>query len=135
MPSEDFMEKINKNLDRDILKEMRPPKRIRQNSKPLMNKLECDWAKVLHERYIQFGVPVFAQSIRFMLANGVWYKPDFVVFGETGMMAFECKGNKGKNIDRGKLVLKLAAHQYAPRVKFTLCWKVDGQWQEQVVLP
>ncbi len=117
----------------EAIKSGKPPTRIRQSTKPLMNELEKEWAFVLHERYGQFGLPVFPQSIRFMLANGVWYKPDFVVFGETGMMAFECKGPH--SFRGGMENLKIAANKYAPRVKFALCWKVDGQWQEQTVLP
>ncbi len=111
-----------------------PPKRIRQSTKPLMNRLEGEWALVLHERYGQFGFPVFPQSIRFKLGNGIWYKPDFVVFGEQGIIMFECKGPHA--FRGGKENLKVAAHHYnSKHIHWHLVWKQDGKWQEQVVLP
>lgn len=108
-------------------------KRIRQSSKPLLNKLEQEYSLVLFDRYGQFGMMVLPQSIRFKLGNGIWYKPDFVVLGETGIMAFEVKGpfaHRG-----GFENLKVAAHQYGKRIKWTLVWKEQGQWKEQIVLP
>lgn len=98
-----------------------------------MNKLEAEWAAVLDERYGQFGFPVLPQAIRFMLGNGIWYKPDFVVFGETGMMAFECKG---PHTHRGGFEnLKVAAHKYGQRIVWMLVWKDNGEWREQRILP
>lgn len=112
----------------------KPPKRIRQSSKPLMNKLESEWLEVLKTR---FRI-VTTQSLRFMLGNGIWYKPDFVAW-PTGlesqdlrMRAFEVKGPRA--FRGGFENLKVAAHQY-PQIKWTLVWKQDGQWKEQVVLP
>jgi hypothetical protein len=78
---------------------------------------------------------IFPQSIRLMLANGSWYKADFFVFAPSGIYAYECKGPKeGKNVARGLLALKCAAHKY-PKIQFMLVWKQDGKWQEQIVLP
>jgi hypothetical protein len=112
----------------------KPPKRIRQSTKPLMNKLEQDWFEVLRCRW-SIVVP---QGMRFMLANGVWYKPDFIAFPcglesqSTALRAYECKGPHA--FRGGKENLKLAAHKY-PYIVWTLVWKHDGKWQEQRIYP
>lgn len=109
----------------------KPPKRIRQSSKPLMNKLEQEWHGILSDRP---GYVVLAQSIRFMLGNGIWYKPDFVVLGEAGIMAYEVKG---PHAFRGGFEnLKVAAHIYQRNIWWWLVWKDDrDHWQEQRILP
>src|SRR5881394_3149787 len=56
----------------------KPPKRIRQSTRPLMNKLEQEWLAKL--RIFWPELIFHAQSIRFMLGNGIFYKPDFVCF-------------------------------------------------------
>jgi hypothetical protein len=111
-----------------------PPKRIRQDSRPLMNKLEQEWYSVLRVRH----KIVCAQSIRFKLGNGIWYKPDFLAWPvgfesqDARMRAFEVKG---PHAFRGGFEnLKVVAHQY-PQIKWTLVWKDNGQWKEQTVLP
>lgn len=111
-----------------------PPKRIRQNTNPLMNKLEQEWFEVIKCRF-RIIVP---QGLRFMLGNGAWYKPDFICW-PTGlesedirMRAFEVKG---PHVFRGGFEnLKVAATKY-PQIKWTLVWKQDGKWQEQTVFP
>lgn len=110
------------------------PKRIKQCSKPLLNALESEWLGVLALRH----KIIACQSLRFMLANGLWYKPDFVAWPvglesqDTRMRAFEVKG---PHAFRGGFEnLKMAAHKY-PQIKWTLAWKEDGQWCEQQVLP
>lgn len=113
----------------------KPAKRIRQSSKPLMNKLEEQWFEVLKRR---FGI-VLPQSIRFMLGRGVWYKPDFVCWPvgfdsqDPRMRVWECKG---PHAFRGGFEnLKVAAHKY-PHIQWNLVWKNEvGQWCEQTVLP
>jgi hypothetical protein len=103
-------------------------KRIRQSSKPELNKLEAEWFSRLP---LLSGVR--PQSIKFKLARNVFYKPDF--FSIAQLTAWEVKGLKGKNIDRGKLALKVAATAW-PEIKFILVWKdAEGVWQEQHVLP
>ncbi len=109
-------------------------KRIRQSTKPLMNKLESEFFEVL--KY-SFKI-IEPQSVRLMLGRGIWYKPDFIAWPcglesqDTRMRAFECKGPH--SFRGGMENLKVAAHKY-PQVKFTLVWKQDGKWQEQTVLP
>lgn len=110
------------------------PKRIRQSSKPLMNKLEGEFYNSIKSRF-EFVCP---QAMRFMLGNGIWYKPDFICFPvgfdsqDTRMRAFEVKG---PHAFRGGFEnLKVAAHNYVSII-WILAWKEDGQWKEQRVLP
>lgn len=108
----------------------KPAKRIRQSSKPVLNKLEQEWFEWLLRCYST--EIVFPQAIRFKLGNGIWYKPDFVTFGPLGVCAFEVKGpfsHRG-----GFENLKVAASKYT-KITWTLVWKEQGQWKEQIVLP
>jgi hypothetical protein len=117
-------------------------KRIRQDSKPLLNKLEQEFYDRLtgilslnNDKTL-----VRAQAKRYKIGNGVWYKPDFTASWWT------CKGEeidttetawevKGPFAYRGGLeALKTAAHQW-PEVAFYLVWKENGEWKEQRVLP
>lgn len=108
-----------------------PKKRIRQSTKPLLNKLEAEWFNVLTSRYSYHrSNPTLCQSVRFKLGNGIWYKPDFFV--PFIPEAFEVKG---PHAFRGGLEnLKVAAHQY-PMIRWMLVWKENGEWKEQEVLP
>jgi hypothetical protein len=107
-------------------------KRIRQDSKPLMNKLEQEYYDIVLACSTS---PVAIQSIRFKLANGVWYKPDFFVPDGTAYETPLAIEVKGPHAFRGGFEnLKLAAHQY-PWIKWVLVWKDNGVWQEQTVLP
>ena len=106
---------------------LKKKKRIRQSTAPEMNKLESEWFHHIHH------LGARPQAIKLKLARSVFYKPDF--FSARALTAWEVKGLKGKNIDRGKLALKVAATAW-PEIKFILVWKnADGQWQEQHVLP
>lgn len=105
-------------------------KRIRQSSKPLLNKLETEWYHILKSTYPE-DCPVFAQAMRFRLGNGIWYKPDFIVWG-AHVYAYEVKG---KHAFRGGFEnLKVAASIYK-QIKWYLVWKENGRWQEQEILP
>lgn len=115
-------------------------KRIRQNPKPLMNKLESEWFSILNSQFPNFPRPR-AQAKKYRLANGAWYRPDITASQWPMPMlpatetAWECKGPKEmKNIARGILTLKFAAAAW-PEVRFVLVWKEDGAWKEQDVLP
>lgn len=109
-------------------------KRIRQSSKPEMNALEREF----HLRLIpsKNDCDITVQSMRFKLGNGVWYKPDFVVFPKRledfRPVAYEVKG---PHAFRGGLEnLKVAAHAY-PMIEWALVWKEGGVWMEQIVMP
>ena len=119
-----------------ILPQQANGKRIRQSEKPLMNKLEQAWFSQLSMFSFE-GERVNglrAQAIKFKIGGNAFYKPDMTGWRGGRLTAWECKGIAVKNIDRGKLALKVAAHQW-PEVDFWLVWKQDGQWQQQRILP
>lgn len=106
-----------------------PPRRIRQSSKPLMNKLERAffdfWTHTLDKK-------LYPQAMRFKLANGLWYKPDFICFLGEMVCAYEIKG---PHAFRGGFEnLKMAASAF-PEIHWELVWKEHGAWQYQHVLP
>jgi hypothetical protein len=108
-------------------------KRIRQSTKPLLNKLEAEWLSMLGFMYP--GIKIHAQSWRVKLANGVWFKVDFCASLSGQWTAWEVKGPKqGKNVDRGMLALKCAASQY-PEVLWVLVWRDRGEWKTQHLIP
>lgn len=107
-------------------------KRIRQSTKPLLNKLEQEWRTVLEQVYPD--ILITGNETKFRLANGLWYKPDFIVWG---MDAVRCYEVKGPHAFRGGFEnLKMAASKY-PEFKWTLVWrdKETKEWKEQHVLP
>lgn len=108
-------------------------KRIRQNPKPLMNKLETEFYRILCTRHGEKRVK--PQAMRLSLGNGINYKPDFTVLGVSCEQSFFAYEVKGPHAFRGGLEnLKVAAHQW-PEITFILAWKENGQWVEQRVLP
>lgn len=119
-------------------------KRIRQSSKPLLNKLESEFLAEL--KRIAARPPTFddpdclkephPQAIKFRLCNGAFYKPDFFSFAwfDGKPTAWEVKELRGKNVDRGKLALKVAASTW-PEIRFFLAVKENGQWNTQEILP
>jgi len=119
-------------------------KRLRQSSKPLMNKLESEfYARLLADK-ASFATEIRIQARRYRLGNGIWYKPDFTASrwpwpGQTGQTlthetAWEVKGPKA--FRGGFENLKVAASLY-PEIRWLLVWKNSetGQWQEQPILP
>lgn len=110
-------------------------RRLKQSQKPLLNKLEAEFLKIWLQYQWKIVIP---QSVRFMLGNGIWFKPDFLVIPvglesqDTRWRAYEVKG---PHAFRGGFEnLKVAAHKY-PFIKWTLAWKEAGVWKEQTVLP
>lgn len=102
-------------------------RRIRQDHRPLMNKLEESFLGELLLRG-QRKEDILIQAIRFRLANGLWYKPDFVVWP----CAWEVKGPHAWR--GGYENLKMAAATY-PHISWVLVWKEHGRWCEQKILP
>ena len=102
---------------------------IRQDSKPLMNKLESEFYTQLQLA----GWPtILIQSLKFRLGNGVGFTPDFVCVGhDMKLRAYETKGFMR---DDAGVKIKVAAFQY-PWISWRLVWKNKGQWTERVVLP
>lgn len=107
-----------------------PKKRLRQSSKPVMNKLESDYYKVLQRVFP--GCEIKIQAMKLKLATGLNYTPDFIVFGHTHLVAIE---TKGKWIDGDSIPkLKMAAATW-PMIKFRLVWREGSIWHEQGILP
>ena len=111
-------------------------KRLRQSSKPLMNKLESEFMDWL----VRTGTPkenIFPQAMRLEISNGHWYKPDFFVTPTESDewpqgWFYECKGPH--SFRGGFENVKDAARRFK-HFKFILVWLDDGRWQEQIVLP
>jgi hypothetical protein len=109
-------------------------RRLRQDAKPLMNKLEQDWFNWLQARH-NGNRTIRAQAKRYKLCNGAWYKPDITANIEGQEIAWECKGPKQmKSMARAMLVIKVAAAQW-PEIKWILVWREAGEWKQQLVLP
>lgn len=102
-------------------------KRIRQNQKPLMNKLESDFYEILKRT----NPLARAQAFKLRLGNGIVYTPDFIDLTVLPVTAWECKG---PHAFRGGFEnLKVAASLFT-EVLFVLVWRKDGQWKQQTVL-
>ncbi len=113
------------------IKSPAPPKRIRQSTKPEMNKLESEFMAYLKAFYPSWTF--HPQALRFKLGNGIWYKPDVVCCNFDGKVA--CWEVKGPFAHRGGFEnLKVAAHKY-PEIKWTLVWKENHRWVDQPILP
>lgn len=112
----------------------KPKKRLRQDTKPLLNNLEQRFY-----RYLQCLFPgdkIVPQGKRYRLANGLWYKPDFTavmnVDPVVGWMEYAWEV-KGPHAFRGGFEnLKMAAATY-PQVFWTLAW-FDSGWMTQRIL-
>jgi hypothetical protein len=107
-------------------------KRVRQDSKPLLNKLEAEYLSMISALYPEI---IFrAQCLRWRLGNGIFYKPDFVAIGFRGD-PMTCIEVKGPHAFRGGFEnLKVAASLY-PFIKWILVWKENNVWKEQEILP
>ena len=109
-----------------------PGVRIRQDSKPLLNKLESQWFNMLKASGNVHNLS--AQALRFKLANGAWYRCDIVGWVNGRLTGWECKGPSCmKNVARGILTVKIAAAQW-PEVDFILVWKERGEFRQQKIL-
>ena len=109
-------------------------RRIKQRTKPLLNKLEQEW----RERLLLVSLRIYSQSITFKLANGLKYTPDFFSFDwpSTGEFnrptAWEVKGPWATDDAIAKV--KMFAMAY-PEIRVILVWKDDNkQWCQQRVL-
>lgn len=104
--------------------------KLRQSSKPLLNKLETAFRDKLKRDNPDHWLA--EQAITFRLANGVRYTPDFITFsGLRGYInAYEVKGYMR---DDAGVKLKLAAKLF-PWVKWVLVWKEKSEWRHQVIM-
>lgn len=113
--------------DKPLVLEETPGKRVRQ-SRDKLNKLELRYADYLRVKFS--GHEIRAQDIRLKLANGIWYKPDFVI-PSLGLL-FEVKGPKA--FRGGFENLKLCAQQHK-WLRCFLVWAEKGEWFKQEILP
>jgi hypothetical protein len=65
------------------------------------------------------------EGIRLKLANGAWYKPDFMVWHNDGLI--ELEEVKGAWREAARVRWKVAIEQY-PMFGFSLWTKTKGQW-------
>ena len=109
-----------------------PSRRLRQDHKPLMNKLEQEWFNLLEAS--GWMANLRAQAKRYKLCNGCWYKPD-ATGNDTRDGRETAYEIKGPHAFRGGFeFLKMAAHEW-PEVKWILVWKDRGEWRQQTILP
>lgn len=117
-------------------------RRLRQSSKPKTNKLENDFYETIKSFRPNFP-PIRIQAKRYLLGNGIWYKPDFTCsdypkyIGESGPSKETAWEVKGPHAFRGGYEnLKVAASTY-PEIRFILVWrdKQTGGWTQQEILP
>jgi hypothetical protein len=122
-----------------------PPKtgkRLRQSTKPLMNKLEQEFKDYMEDQlchaYGDSYCELLPQALRFRLGNGIWYKPDFIFVNplyhtpKIKLLAYEVKGPKSWR--GGFENLKIAATLYE-WVEWILVWKDNALWRTQLVYP
>ena len=128
-PAEGLVECIKGSIPIPVNKKKK--KRLRQDTKPLLNQLESEYKNFL---CTQSGIRFEAQAIRFRLGNGIWYKPDFIVISPMGdMLGIEVKGPRA--FRGGFENLKVVASLYR-WMTFKMVWKgEDGQWETQTILP
>lgn len=108
-------------------------KRLRQNSKPILNVLETAFHAKLAEEFS--GMKIYAQAVRLELARGIWYKPDFFIPDGAAPgrpIAFEVKGQRA--FRGGFENLKVAARVH-PWISFILAWREGDEWHRQKILP
>jgi hypothetical protein len=112
------------------------PKRLRQDTKPLMNKLEREFFDHISQQYPNYPRPR-AQAKRYRLGNGIWYKTDFTASSwpsEDGPAMETAWEVKGPHAFRGGFEnLKVAAGLW-PEVQWILVWKEENRWIYQRVL-
>lgn len=101
-------------------------KRIRQSDKPLLNKLEAEWLRILEQE----NLTIYSQAVKLRLGNGVWYCPDFM----TLVGSVKCWEVKGPKVFDDSIVkLKCAASLFRG-IEFILVWKENGLWNKQIVI-
>jgi hypothetical protein len=116
----------------------RSPRRIRQDSKPLLNKLETEFLARVKDLYPNYP-PVRAQAKTFRLCNGVRFTPDLscslwpVDNGPSRETCWEIKGPKAW--DDSIVKIKMAAHEF-PEICWRFVWKdkATKEWCEQIIL-
>jgi len=95
---------------------------------PYRNKWEAERAAVLDIRKRTGSIADWRyEGIRLKLADGAWYKPDFMVVHNSGFI--ELEEVKGHWREAAKVRWKVAVAQF-PMFSFSLWTKQDGRWVE-----
>lgn len=115
---------------RHIIESLKPKKRIRQNSKPLSNKLESEFGIKLRLDYPESDI--FEQAITLRIANGLRYTPDWAACHASCTTFYEVKGRHAWDDSIAKL--KMAATTF-PMWHWFLVWKCGERWELQRVFP
>lgn len=113
----------------------KPKARLRQRTKPLLNRLETAFLARLEHQY-QHGAKILSQAITLKIGNGVRYTPDFVVVTQRkdfgiGIEVWEVKGPH--SWDDSIVKLKVAAALF-PWIAFNLASGNAGTWRIQQIL-
>lgn len=98
-----------------------------------MNKLETRYSEQL-EMLKRSGniIDWRFNSIRFRLADGLWYKPDFFITKSTHFEVHEVKGSwKAKNQRDAKTRLKACAERYQEFKWLVVQWDRKFGWKYQ----
>lgn len=107
------------------------PIRIRQSTKPDLNKTEARGIAFLQRRYPDALLRVHAKT--YVLANGVRYTPEATAILDGVEHAWEVKGPK--IWDDATVKIKVAANEF-PEIVWTMIWEDSKtkEWKTQIIL-
>lgn len=135
---DDTIKVLDAKAKREIERLVNPPqKRIRQDTKPLLNKTEVRCLKYLTD-LLPAGTKIHQQAKKVRLANGCWYLVDFWAIplkdGPGRLIVnWECKGPHAW--EDSLIKLKVAASTYPDEAWFLLWEDGKNNWLSQEVLP
>lgn len=113
------------NADSNVIEQLGKPSPAKARS---MNKTESDFARILEARQRRGEIIAFAyEGLRFKYADGLYYKPDFVVLIEDQPITIiECKGAHVWSRDRVRF--RSCAAEWRDWFRFEFWQKKRGQW-------
>lgn len=112
----------------------KPKTRLRQSSKPLLNKTEQRFFDYLKTKHPEDSIR--AKPMTFQLCNGVVFKPDVSRYAKEQCRyhMFDVKGPQQIQ-DDAAVKIKMAAKEW-PEVSWWLAWETAlNVWQVQLILP
>ena len=107
------------------------PTRIRQTTKPELNKTERRGIEFLKRRYPDAKLRIHSKT--YVLANGVRYTPEATAVINGVERAWEVKGPK--IWDDATVKIKVAANEF-PEIIWNMIWedKKTKEWRSQIIL-